>query len=478
MNGKRTYLIRSRFLHLTTKQPRQLLLRILCAIFILALAVSSLFWTILGPRSATDSDSSFLFGDFYSANMTNYCLMTNPVAGAASGGRVTCLRHSPEAVTLVATVAEAELLDAEQHEAGGGWNLIRWIDELPFGRRVLYIKSNATVAFRRNGMQWDLSSRRSERVARETARLLRGEPAFRSVARAYPWRTHSPSAVELREAPNVGDEALSIADFVARGSMISKFNIFVHGHREAWHAPDVVEQLGCVCVDESRERYRTLTTPTHAFLLQCMPFHVDEEAAMELMAGKDRFPANEDLVAYRRRQVQRSANASRTMAQAFRQLIRPAISAFRGSTKDADAPGGDSKARDPGTVSKEDGDLSGSGEMPAAVVRDCCASFIATDEAIRGSADRFDWLFLRRAILAQPSPLFTVDGEISMYLERFWRFLMQPSAYDFQRDFAQVRCKYSSHFECPPEVNISGERDVLPEVRAKPCASMLHNRFG
>ena len=380
--------------------------------------------------------ANLFFDDFYTASATSYCKMTNPTAHGAASSSIVCLRDDPHAVTLVATIAEAELLRAEALEAGGGYQLVSWIDALPFAWKVLYVKSNSTIGFRQNQMQWDQRSRSSQAVALETKAFLKGEPSFKSVARDYPWKTH----VELRECPNVGDEALSVLDFTTRGSFVSRFNIFVHGHRESWHAPDLVEQLGCVCLDAARERYRTLTAPTHAFLLQCMSFFVNETEALEAMAANDKFPANEDLVQFRQHQVQDSAAASRKMRQAYRELI-------------------------------------GSSE-PTAVVRDCCTSFIALDDALAESRQAFNWTRLLHITLSQPSGSFTLDGEVSMYLERFWRHLLRPSQYDFQRDFAQVRCKYKNVFVCPPEVSIGGEADLLPEIRSKPCPSLLHNRFG
>jgi hypothetical protein len=139
--------------------------------------------------------------------------------------------------------------------------------------------------------------------------------------------------------------------------------------------------------------------------------------------------------------------------------------------------------------------------VPSHVVRDCCATFIVhIDRVLR--LPRSFFIGLGRKMRNQPSPSLFLEHDISLYMERFWRFLWQPTRYDFERDFSQVRCRQRNAFYCLPtsgdgsrfrasapigamvanslhwgsapydesSARVDGEDDLRPEIVRRGCA--------
>ena len=351
------------------------------------------------------------------ANETPYCRWANP----RDTLRSQCLLDNPEETVLVITVLESQVEGLD------------WLQELPF-RKVVYVKSTSTDGFRPS-LRWD-SKLNTSQVRKEIQDFEQFRQSF--VSKLH--QSHSPMTTII-EGPNVGDEALSVVDYVfrVRSGLLkqARFHVFAHGHRSSWHSLDLVEQLRCLCVDEERERYKTLMDASHAYLFQCMPLHLNEtELAEELGPRERQFP---ELRAFRQREIQASVNASLFYQSAFVEIFqKPA---------------------------------------PIAVIRDCCATFLLTSAAIQQNAlTTGQWNRLRRMLLFQPHPSF-LTVELSMILERFWRTLFVASLTDFYRDFSQVRCAYKDKFDCPPTVNVSGVIDIPSPFNSYSCPSHKTNVF-
>lgn len=486
---------------------------------------------------------------------SKYCTMMNPMPTVPHASQI-CLGYSQGAVrsataadafVLVATVAESDLWDRGTCSLGH----LSWMASIAVPM-IVFVKSNATKSFRQLNNTWDESNNLAARGQQDMFRSLNPLPrspgrfgskqhrtVFRSILRDA-WDAAQPQAegsdrepsggspsgeplcrgsewiqrkqngmsdLFLFESPNVGDEALSFAEVALRMSRVAEqasaslpadasltdddrikmttldgvlskaqYVIAVHDHAESWHAVHLVEQLRCTCMDKRRnERYRTLTSPSKAFLLQCMPLVMNETEALEnvMHRAPRAAAANPEFVAYQRKNIGRSAALSRL----FRSGMEYLFSVHRGD--EVVVP-----------------------QLPAAVVRDCCATFIVSREAILGldtpqdgsdvvggwrsfsaasggvEAPQF-WNSLRNKIFLQPSdaPQYFNEalekehdlriGDLSMYLERFWRTLFGSGVYETQRDLAVSHCSDTTKiaFECPPFPVIRSVEDLEKDVQ-------------
>lgn len=388
-----------------------------------------------------------LFPNFHvetPSDASAYCERTNPPPQLAPQYCMSTWWQVPgsmppwRVITLVVTVAEEALLQ-------GGEEEFKWLDEIP-AKKVLYVKSNATVSFRSNGLVWENGT--AERIDAEGFWSADGSsPKFRSVARSWHFKT----PVEIVEHPNVGDEALSIVHYMQSRKVDTNMTVFVHGHVSSWHSADIVEQLSCMCFDATGryERYRTLTSPENAFLLQCMAFVPPAEDVID--------EAPKHLRAWLRIQATRASEGAEMFRDAFKVLF----------------------PRFP---------------PPVAIVRDCCSTFMIhrtafSEQRLQSTLDSlFDllrWQPHHQRDASHPWAQIGRSSEVSMYLERFWRFLFCPTHYDFLRDFSAVRCKYRGVFDCPPSVVYNSSSTSAVSVdnfeeywKARSCPSMFRNRFG
>lgn len=454
-----------------------------------------------------------------------YCRMTNRMDGAP-GSRLCVTPHeggqSVDDFLLTVTVAEAEFWSSGGCDVG----VLQWLADVRVPT-VIVVKSNATRSFRENNLTWDRTNDVAARGAQAMYREVLGGVAdlpssgastFRSVLRDAWVQVESGddgddarcAGVEwikkklltgvqdvfLFESPNVGDEALSVLEVAARLASVelgrskvdfhadeddrSKYSlldsilqrtkalIFVHSHAASWHSLEIAQQLRCLCVDSSAERYRTLTSPAKAYLLQCMPLNRSDDTADEMVEtvlkhAPESARRSESFLQFHRRHAQRSVNISRLFADAYRFLF--------------------------------------SSDAPPAIVRDCCASFVVTREAVMsiahnvaavtlsavGSTDgerkTLELLLeMRKKLRRQPLDLaeYYSDtrvselrvGELSMYLERFWRTAFGSTPYDTHRDLAVRDCSVPPgqagrfQLECPPLWAVEGETNLLPEVQA------------
>lgn len=288
--------------------------------------------------------------------------------------------------------------------------------------------------------------------------------------------------IAVVETPNVGDEALSLTAvlaFAAGGDAWSsghaalpysdparrhkvhrlvtdvragvvramgaahgveqKWLLNLHAHRKAWHALDVVQQLRCTCIDPAVEAYKSLTTPTKAFFTQCVAVGAvdggSQRAAAAARSGgaaSSSAAAERRVSSYRHAMHRRATAASINMRRGFRALF------------------GDRAANGVPTL------------PPPAMLRDCCSTMLVrpaswnTQRVARLAAHAFVTLVAQpiapRAAAADPvlrhdrdargrDALQDVDPglpvlleELSMYVERMWRWLLRPTVYDTLRD--------------------------------------------
>lgn len=479
-----------------------------------------------------------------------YCNMTNPLPGSKTPPDTRCLASDEggiirsavdDAFVLVATVSEASLWDS----ATGRCNVqhLSWMGSVAIPV-VVFVKSNATRSFRSSNNSWTSSNGLDARshgrmhfpllsVADGMAanQQLNTSAIFRSVLRdawdaaqqslpdeapAAPlclgseWMTkkqQSMSDLFIFESPNVGDEALSIVEIALRmsqvtavklagktadegrrvsdeermklmslDSILSKamYMIAVHDHADSWHSLRIVEQLRCLCMDQ-QGRYRTLTSPSKAYLLQCMPLEVNaSDALIQVLSHVPPAAAkNPEFLAFHKKNIARSVALSASFDKAMRYLF----------TVD--------------TNNKTTRSIA----WPAAVVRDCCASFIVSRGAILGTDTNTGWPQLSggngvtavqfweslwKKVTRQPmdaNQYFTLAsvstlhnsggadeiriGELSMYLERFWRTIFGATELETQRDVAVLHCAdpvRDIKFDCPPFARITGTDGMLDDV--------------
>jgi hypothetical protein len=462
-----------------------------------------------------------------------YCNMTNPPADRMAN-EISCLTSdggfvksmTDDAFVLVATVAEDSFWNASSGRCDVGH--LSWMASLSFPL-VVFVKSNATRSFRQSHNAWttenhyNVRSREKMHFPLNAAQPSTTFTTFRSVLRdaweaaqqpladdAAPtaplcsgskWMTEkqqSMSDLFIFESPNVGDEALSMVEIALRMSRVAakdttsaddgrviseedrikllsldsilakvQYVIAVHDHASSWHSLRLVEQLQCLCMDNKRpERYRTLTTPAKAYLLQCMPLEVNTtESLVQVLSRVPPAAArNAEFIAFQTKTIHRSAALSTLFQHAIRYLFtvdsRPRITRW-----------------------------------PAAVVRDCCATFVVSRDAIIGTDLATGWPMLvsggsatasqvwnSLSLKIQEQPLhvdeyFTARkltsadeelrvGELSMYLERFWRTIFGATEYETQRDLAVLHCADAKGiaFDCPPFSPVAGVDDLLAEV--------------
>ena len=406
---------------------------------------SDVYYTFTSPIVTSTSPSQelkepqrypqFQFVPRY-ADSTEYCQRTNPTLDPWGSEFVWCIggnTNAPEQFQLVVTASESDIV-AHPDE-------LSWLNEIPLSK-VVYVKSNFTKSFRANGMKWVPNHQtvmNEEGMFHDGAQPSGNVPhrIFRSSLRD---NATLRSDTVVRELPNIGDEALSILTFIAEFyATLKPYTVFVHGHRASWHATDIVEQLSCLCLAPTQENYRTLTTPQRAFLFQCMPLQPPN--CSEILLSSTGRPAA--LQEFEARMCKESVNATLEYRMAFELLF-------------------------------------GQNNVPVAVVRDCCASFVVSRAAIHKRPRSF-YERLAHRVRSQPDREFlqhSLKFELSMYLERFWRHVFDgESGYDFFRDFAAARCKYKEKFDCPPSIKVASSADVPPEHRERKCADGISNPY-
>jgi hypothetical protein len=313
----------------------------------------------------------------------------------------------------------------------------------------------AAWGLRRNNTQTAGDRDRPHDPDRSTRRRAARVDMIRSVRRA---RFGSRAgAIRLLERPNVGDEAASIAEVLAeahRGGVSATSTIFgpaaffafVHAHRDSWHSVDVVHQLRCLRLDSGR-RYVTLTSASRAFLLQPQPVPlVASRASAGAGGGGDAaLVVMPDLWEPRDRR-------GHVAAPVPPRPVPPQLLRFRAAAR----------LREAATLwnHREAARLlQPNSALPTAFVRDCCSSFVVSVAALNGvdSAVDFDHVLrlLRRQPIVPASPETEAAAavqqrsnappppfeELSMYAERLWRLIFQPSAADVARDVTVVGCQ-------------------------------------
>ena len=416
------------------------------------------------------------------------------------------------------------------------------------------------------------------------------------------WTSDLASRVEIIEIPNVGDEATGVLSFLADAQLERWFDgpaattdsapnpeeapksgasrrrlrsqrravIFVHSHRSSWHSLDIIEQLGCLCVDTQRERYRTLTYPSVAFVFQCVSGMQSNPLVEQHVkpwrrawkrpppprrpqsrsnddvddAGGSRGAADEPVLrvnrsgaslAATRPRGEGAAGGGRPMFRTAPPLSGKALDQHRHYIARLRKESVKASARFGLAFDYLFGEYLGP-TIPEAFIRDCCASFVVTREGLAALPSGLPLSLLRKTV-AQPylsdfytcyngegstrapsssspssrhdepstsvmpnrsdnrsrgnnssnrstindeSLIVPLDGDLSMYFEHFWRLLFNATAYDQQRDYSLLRCKWGS-FDCGEEgapYSFHATTDTLMQpFQSRPCPKAWRRNY-
>lgn len=387
-------------------------------------------WIGMHPRSSLSIGTPSVSpeGLFLPHSSSSYCALTNPLHSSL------CFSQNPKYFNVVTTVAEVELVEDP--------TMLEWLLELPIDVSItIYVKSNWTVAFRRNHMQWGENTwtfrrkqsmwsdeceaveqqhgdhavvspclnRSTSHVFRsmlrdsELIRRLESRHFFSNNNSSQPMRSTT-RRIHIVESPNVGDEAHSVTHYITHADAVWRFPsslktdqneekdhvvIFLHAHRDSWHSGDIVARLRCLCVDPTLERYRTLTFPDRAYFFQCMPLLLNASEILENARALARMKKSVEFERVMVKRALESISVTENFATVFSFLFQQPYS----STNTLGKAQAHSILRAEQPRKKFSLDV-----VPRAIIRDCCAMFLVTHTAMtqhsrdwwRGILDRIE----------------------------------------------------------------------------------------